>query len=367
MGDGSEQSAMDCGQPAAALLPQPAVESGLDSPAGWRRESGSGLHAVHSGLARPAVVADGWHVTEESPPRRDRRVALLLWLLPLWLVVSSLGGLWLYLRKQAAAEDDEQVRFTTGISEAGLRDDVGKFLGFVGERHSASSEGVQGLKRAAAMIEGSLGPGNAGYLVERVAGPSLPGGRWPLLVAELKGKEDDLPPLWVVAGYDARPGSPGAEANATGVASVLAAAHAMASELPRRPVRFAFLPHAYETEGPLLEAFGILKQQVGNASSLLVVESTGAGKSLLISSRDAENPALAKAGGLGEVVGAEAICLEDDFDLSSALFETGLPAVRVATRPVVKVDEADAAAPDPAVHAAATSALVYLIQRLSES
>ena len=320
-----------------------------------------------SSLARFAVVADGWRVTEETEPRRDRRVVLLLWILPLWLVVSSLGGLWFYLRKQESAKEDEQARFTTGVSEAGLRDDVGKFLRFVGERHSASSEGVQGLKRAAAMIEGSLGPGNAGYLVERVAGPSLPAGRWPLLVVKVKGSDEDLPPLWVMAGYDARPGSPGAEANATGVASVLAAAHAMASELPRRPVRFAFLPHAYETEGPLLEALGILKQRVGEASSLLVVESTGAGKSLLISSRDAENPALAQAGGLGEVVGAEAICLEDDFDLSSALFEVGLPAVRVATRPVVKADEADDRAPDPALHAAATTALVDLIRRLSDS
>ncbi len=336
--------------------------------AGFRRNAKSlEMQDLLSGLARPGSVADGWRVTEEPTTRRDRRVVVLLWLLPLWLVVSSLGGLWLYLRKQESAKEDEQVRFTTGVSEAGLRDDVGKFLGFVGERHSASAEGVQGLKRAAAMIEGSLGPGNAGYLVERVAGPSLPAGRWPLLVVKVKGSDEDLPPLWVLAGYDARPGSPGAEANATGVASVLAAAHAMASELPRRPVRFAFLPHAYETEGPLLEALGILKQRVGEASSLLVVESTGAGKSLLISSRDAENPALAQAGGLGEVVGAEAICLEDDFDLSSVLFEVGLPAVRVATRPVVKGDEADDRAPDPALHAAATTALVDLIRRLSDS
>lgn len=306
-------------------------------------------------------------MTEEPAPRRDRRVVLLLWLLPLWLVVSSLAGLWLYLRKQAAEEENGQARFTTGISEAGLSDDVAKLLGFVGERHSGSAEGAKSLSRAAAMIEGSLGPGNAGYPVERVAGPSVAAGRWPLLIAKLKGKEEDLPALWVVAAYDARPGSPGAEANATGVASVLAAAHSMASELPRRPVRFAFLPHAYETEGPLLETFGILQKRIGDASSVLVVESTGAGKSLLISSRAAENPALAQAAGLGEVVGAEAICLEEDFDLSSALFELGLPAVRVATRPVVKADEVDDTAPVSALHASATTALADLIRRLSDS
>jgi hypothetical protein len=320
-----------------------------------------------SGLARSAAVADGWRVTEESAPRRDRRVVLLLWLLPLWLVVSSLGGLWLYLRKQAAEEENGQMRIATGIHEAGLRDDVGKLLTFVGERHRGSAAGVQGLGRAASMIEGSLGPGNAGYRVERVAGPSTPAGRWPLLVVSVKGKDEELPPLWVVAAYDARPGSPGAEANASGVASVLAVAHAMASELPLRSIRFAFLPHAYEAEGPLQEAFDILAKRVGTASSLLVVETTGAGKSLLVSSRDAENRALVAVEGIGKVVGAEAICLEDDFDLSAALFERGLPAVRVATRPVVKADEKDDVAPDPAVHAAATTALVDLIRRLSDS
>jgi hypothetical protein len=320
-----------------------------------------------SSLARPAVVADGWRVSEESAPRRDRRVVLLLWLLPLWLVVSSVGGMWLYLRKQADEEENGQMRIATGIHEAGLRDDVGKLLTFVGERHTASAAGVQGLGRAAAMIEGSLGPGNAGYRVERVAGPSVPAGRWPLLVVSVKGKDEDLPPLWVVAAYDARPGSPGAEANASGVASVLASAHALASGLPLRSIRFALLPHGYESDGPLLETSEILAKRVGEASSLLVVEATGAGDSLLVSSRDAENRALAAVEGLGTVVGAEAICLQDDFDLSSALFERGLPAVRVATRPVVKADEADDVAPDPAVHAAATTALVNLIQRLSDS
>lgn len=306
-------------------------------------------------------------MTEESVPRRDRRIVLLLWLLPLWLVVSSVGGLWLYLRKQADEEENGQMRIATGIHEAGLGDDLGKLLGFVGERHTASPAGVQGLGRAAAMIEGSLGPGNAGYRVERVAGPSTPAGRWPLLVVSVKGKDEDLPPLWVVAAYDARPGSPGAEANASGVASVLAAAHAMASELPPRSIRFAFLPHAYDPDGPMQEAFGILAKRVGKASSLLVVEATGAGESLIVSSRDAENRALVAVEGLGKAVGAEAICLEDDFDLSSALFERGLPAVRVATRPVVQADEKDDVAPDPAVHAAATTALVDLIRRLSDS
>ena len=51
--------------------------------------------------------------------------------------------------------------------------------------------------------------------------------------------------------------------------------------------------------------------------------------------------------------------------IQAILFEMGLPAARVSTRPVVKTDETDNAAPDPAVHAAATRALVTLIERLS--
>jgi hypothetical protein len=334
----------------------------------WRlqhRERARLRPAPYSSLARPAVVADGWRVTEEPAPRRDRRVALLLWLLPLWLILSSLGGLWLYLRKEAAGE--EQARFVTGISGQGLADDVGKLLGFVGERHTGSAAGARGLDRAAAMIEGSLGPANAGYQVERLRGPRVADRSWPLLVASVRGKKDDLPPLWVVAGYDARPGSPGAEANASGVASLLAVAHALAADLPARPIRFAFLPHAYDPEGPLAGTIERLRPKVGEAVALLVVEATGAGKTLLVSSRDADNRALSLIDGLGEVVGAEAICLEDDFDLSSVLFEAGLPAVRVATRPVVTADETDAAAPDPAAHAAATTALADLIRRLSDS
>ncbi|QJE94654.1 M28 family peptidase [Luteolibacter luteus] len=306
-------------------------------------------------------------MTEESAPRRDPRVTLLLWMLPLWLVISSGVGMWLYFRKQAAAAQEERLKIATVVSKEGLQDDMSKLLGFVGERHTASEVGAQGLNRAAAMIEGSLGGANAGYTVERVRTPETGVGTWPILVATLRGQDAKLDPLWVVAAYDTRPGSPGAEANASGVASVMAAAHQLADKSPKRAVSFAFLPHAYDADAPLMETFEALRGRIGGASEVLVVESTGAAKQLMLSSRNAESGALRQVSGIGEVVGAESICLEEDFDLSSVLFETGLPTVRVATRPVVKMDEEDAGAPDPAIHAGSTGALVTLIQRLSDS
>jgi hypothetical protein len=303
-------------------------------------------------------------VTEEPAPRRDRRIALLLWILPLWLVASGGFGIWYYFRKQAADELVEQIRFATEVNAKDLQADTGKFLNFVGERQTGAPEG---LNRAAAMIEGSLGPSNAGYKVENLPGPTVAGGRWPILIVTLRGSEQGLTPVWVLAGYDARPGSLGAEANASGVASAMSAASALAGAKPKRSVVFAFLPHAYDPEAPLTETFEILRQRIGKASELLVVEATGTGDKLVISSRDSENRALRRIDGLGEVAGAETICMEDDFDLSSVLFEMGLPAVRVSTRAVVREDEPDDSAPDPAKHAAATKSLVALIGKLSDS
>lgn len=310
-------------------------------------------------------MVEGWRVNEDAPKRRDRRVVLLLTLVPLWLVVSSAGGIWLYLRHQKKEAEAERARFASPVSAAELADDAGKLTGFAGERHPGTAGGVQGLYRAAAMIEGSLGPGNAGYRVERSRGPSTPSGNWPLLKATVHGKNPKLPPLWVVAAYDSRAGSPGAEANATGVASLLAAARALAGFAPDRSIRFCFIPHGCDPDSPVVATLDLLRKEIGDAHAVLAVEAMGAGGSLWVSSREAENPVLSSVGGLGETVGAETICLEDDFDLSSVLFEAGLPAVRVSTRGIVAASEDDSRLPDPAVHEASTKGLVELIRRLS--
>jgi hypothetical protein len=313
-------------------------------------------------------MGDGWRVTDdpESAPR-PRRYAVLLWLLPLWLAASCVGGLWLYFKRQADAERAGPARFSTGVSEAGLRDDMAKLLGFVGERHVSHPDGVQGLKRAAAMIEGSLGPENAGYRVERLLAPAAATGQWPILIATVPGRDAKAAPLWLVAAYDSRPGSPGAEANASGTASLLAAANALANAAFARDVHFAFIPHAHDAEAPVADTLARLAARIGSATAVLVVEAAGSTPELLVSSRDAANPALRQVDGLGEVAGAEAVCLEDDTDLASLLFESGLPAARVATRLPVESSEPDATAPDPAVHTAATRALIELVERLAGS
>ena len=63
------------------------------------------------------------------------------------------------------------------------------------------------------------------------------------------------------------------------------------------------------------------------------------------------------------VRGAEVVCIGDDADLASVLFEMGLPAVRVATRPQITEQEADNTLPPSAVLAASAGRLVELIRR----
>ena len=70
--------------------------------------------------------------------------------------------------------------------------------------------------------------------------------------------------------------------------------------------------------------------------------------------------------GLGAVYHAEVVCLGDDTDLASTFFEVGLPAVRVATRPLMGTNEADDRLPFVPTLASATGRLIELIRRCSE-
>ena len=300
-------------------------------------------------------------MSEDSKPRRSPMMVAMLVILPLWLVVSAAFGVWKYYYDSKTEVLFEPTKFATPIEADRLAADMRKLVEIIGPRN-VSSEGRQlGLKRAAAMIQGMLGPANAGYRVKLERGVGDEIGDWPIIVASLPGGSGQ--PLWVVAGYDTL--GFGVEANTSGLASVLTVARAVAGQTPLRPVKFAFLPHAYDADGPVLPLLDRFTKIAGKPDLVLVVEAMGAEGELMISSREASvltRPAFEKH---GAIVGAEAICLEDDFDLASSLFELNQPAVRVATRRVVGAGEADDQMPDPAKHAAATKVLADLVMELA--
>ena len=295
-------------------------------------------------------------------PDRSRRVMLLLVLLPLWLLGSGAGALWYYFHREKKQALVEQERFAQGVSAPLMADDLRKIVEVIGERNASSATAAANLSRSASMIEGLLGPSNTGYAVHKTKGPA----DWPILQVSVAGKKPDAPPVWVITSYDSRAGSRGAEANATGLAATLAAAQALARDKPGTPVHFVFLPHANDLDSPGVETaarFMELAKPAGPPKAVLCVESMGAGEALWLSSRDVSAAPLNLVAGLGAVYGAEVVCLGEDTDTASTLFEMNLPAVRVATRPLVTAREADERLPFAPTVAASTGRLIELIRR----
>jgi hypothetical protein len=294
-----------------------------------------------------------------SPSRSGKWLAVLLVVLPLWLLVSGAFAVYHQIIREYSLPDKERETYTRSVSADGIGDDLRKFLEIIGERHSGDETAARNLTRALAMVEGTLGPSNTGLETRRLEGPS----DWPILVASIPGTIADAPPVWVLATLDSRPGSPGAEANASGVAAVLAAAQALAGDKPQATIHFAFPPHGNDPESPIIETAERIHRQTGKSAVVLCVEAMGSGEKLWLTSRDTSAAPLEKAAGLGSVRGAEVVCLGDDADLAGNLFEMGIPAVRVATRPMISPKEPDDRPPDAKTVAAAAGRLVELIRR----
>jgi hypothetical protein len=297
----------------------------------------------------------------DHPQQRSPWVTFLLVLLPLWLLASGAGAIGYYFLREKKNARVEQERFAQSVSAPLLADDLRKIVEVIGERNASSDTAASNLSRTASMITGLLGPSNTGFKVGLTRGPR----EWPLIQVTLAGRNPEASPVWVLTAYDSRIGSRGAEANATGLASTLAAAQALARDKPGRPVHFVFLPHANDLESPVVETAAKFVElaKPSRPVAVLCIESMGSGEPLWLSSRDISASPLSQISGLGAVYGAEVTCLGEDTDLTSTLFEMNLPAVRVSTRPLVMADEEDERLPFAPTVAASTGRLIELIRR----
>lgn len=304
----------------------------------------------------------------EDQVRKSRKwLTIALLTIPIWLLASGGVGVWLYFRHQAEKEREEVARFSQNVSSAALDRDLQTLAFSIGERNPEANAG-KGLTQAAAWIEGSLGPSNAGYPVKKIPGPVAGQTSWPLIRVTVRGSKPDVPAIWVMAAYDSAEKSRGVEAGATAVVAGMAAAQALAADKPQRSVHFLFIPHGNERSdlaGLSFEKVRQLVQTEGKPLAVVCVDAMGAGEELWVSSRDTANAVLPTVGNLGKIVGAEVICLNDANDVSSELFALGLPAVRVATRAPVAEGESDEALPVSTIFAASTGRLVEWIRRIS--
>lgn len=267
-----------------------------------------------------------------EPMKRSRWVVVLLWLVPVWLLVSAGGGIWMYFQAQKAKARKESAKFSHQVSAAAMAADMRKLKTMIGPRDPAIDGGI-GLTRAAAWIEGTLGPSNTGYDVKKSAGPD----QWPILDASIHGTDEKAPALWVVVGYDSATGQDEPSADAALLAEIAAAASIAGSQFPGA-VHFVFIPHGHgptkltpETRDKLMAMI----RQEGPALAVLCLWDFSNGQFVNISTRDATNPALAVVpSAFGTVSPAT-----DGTPLTDALFAAGLPAVRVSAS---RAEEADA-------------------------
>lgn len=286
----------------------------------------------------------------------------LLMILPVWLFLSAGGALWYYFHLEKKKALVEQERFAQAVSAPLLADDLRKIVEIIGERNASSEKAAANLSRMASMIEGLLGPSNTGYAIQRNNGPS----QWPLIHITLTGMDPKAPPIWVITTFDSRAGSRGAEANATGLAATIATAQALARDKPKVAIHFVFVPHANDASSPVIETAAKLGDMIklsGAPKALLCVEAMGAGEPLWLASRDPTALPLGIVSGLGAVYGAEVVYQEDATDLASTLSKQNLPAVRVATRPVISAADQDERLPFAPTVAASTGRLIELIRR----
>lgn len=293
-------------------------------------------------------------MSDEAKARRDPRVVALLVLLPLWLVASTVFGLFLWWRGERNKSEPEQVRFTTPVEVDRLADDMRKLVEIVGPRQVGSEAGAFGLTRAATMIEGSLGASNAGYRIEKVSGPETPGGSWPLLMVTLPG--DARPPVWVMTAYDTADGRLAADSSA--VASTLAVAQALAGDSPGRPVTFAFVPHLHEPGAPSSATFDLLSGRIRPAAVVLWVGSMAGSGDLQVSGSAAGWPHR-------EAIVRHATPVDAAGDSDGRPFPSDPRVVRVAAKSPAGGEGETRQGVDPDAHAAATRALAELVRDLA--
>ncbi len=293
--------------------------------------------------------------------RKFRLLPWLLVLLPLWLIASGSFALVQYFKNEEKAEIEAQQRFAKNVSATSMADDLKKIITVIGERNT--SKPAQ-LSATASMIEGTLGPSNTGFDVASIKSPS----DFPILKVTIPSLKKDIPPLWIITSYDSPNSSRGAEKNATGLVATLATAQALADHSPAQSIHFLFIPHANEDDSPVLETATLVSQLIQaepKPRAILCIEAMGDAESLIFSSRDTTALPNVDFEDLGKILGAEVVCLGDDFDLVSTLTEMNLPAIRVATRPMLLPDEADEKIPFAPTLAASTGRLIELVRRLS--
>jgi len=171
----------------------------------------------------------------ESQPRIYK---FLLMVLPVGVVIGTIVFMFMYFYMEREEERNHSVIASYGLRFDDLEDMVGKFTDRIGVRDHATAEGRRGLKRAASMIEGRLGPQNVGYPVKKGEGVAIDGLLWKSLWVDLRGESSPDEVVLATVSY----AGAGEVADANCVSTLMMLASSMARDQPSKTIRFVFLP-----------------------------------------------------------------------------------------------------------------------------
>jgi len=165
---------------------------------------------------------------------------VLIMALPVGVVIGTIIFMFAYFYMEREEERDHAVIISHGLRVSDLEDMVGKLTDRIGSRDFETEEGRDGIRRAASMIEGGLGPQNVGYPVKKSEGEAAHGRLWKSLYVEIRGEEDPEEIVFAAVSF----AGAGGEADSNCVSTLMMLASSMARENPAKTLRFVFLPTA---------------------------------------------------------------------------------------------------------------------------
>lgn len=219
----------------------------------------------------------------EITQHRSRWLVVLLSLVPVWLVMSAGVAVWWSINKDDEEEQERNQRFAMEMSVERIAEDMRKLDEVIGKRSTGQPSS---LMRTAAMIDGTLGPSNTGYQIQRIPGPAEP----PIIRASLEQSKNKGRSIWLVAAYDSelnhqRP------MESSAVAAIIAAAQAMAKDDLPTNIHFLLIPHGNEPFIAAEQQVKTLKSIMPEPSLVAFISHMSMGKELIFN--------------LGEDMGAE--------------------------------------------------------------
>lgn len=180
--------------------------------------------------------------------------------LPVGVVVGTIVFMFMYFYMEREDEREHSVIASYGLRVDDLDDMVLKFTDRIGVRDYQTDAGQRGLRRAASMIEGRLGPQNVGYPVKKGDGEAIAELQLKSLWVDLLGSSASEQIVIAAVSY----AGSGEIADTNCVSTLMMLASSMAREKPAKTIRFVFLPL---DQDPELQNRWLLTHCIGRGES----------------------------------------------------------------------------------------------------